>query len=205
MEHITNWMNHNIHLAPWLIAFLIILASVNLPISIDVLLAFTAYLASNALKEKAYLLYFTFILACIIAASTTYWISRSFGPKLLRVKLLSKILNEKRMNKIENIYKKYGSFVFIVGRFIPFGVRNCIFFFSGISKTNYVKFLFFDTLGCLLWCSCFAFLFTAVGKNYQLLISTIKTVNICILIGLVSFLGTFFLYKWVKKRKKHSK
>jgi membrane-associated protein len=201
MEILTAWITQHIHIAPWLIALLIILASVNLPISIDILLAFTAFLASNALKEKAILLYGIFILACIIAASTTYWLSRCFGRKLLKIKLFSKVLSKSRLQKIENIYKKYGCFVFIAARFIPFGVRNCVFFFSGISKTNYAKFLFFDTLGCVIWCASFAFLFTAVGQNYQLLISTIKTVNICILVALVTFLTTFLLYKWRKKRK----
>ena len=42
-------------------------------------------------------------------------------------------------------YKKYGALTLVIGRFIPFGVRNAIFLTSGISKMPFAKFFIFHS------------------------------------------------------------
>ena len=43
--------------------------------------------------------------------------------------------------QIENYYTKYGVVTLLIGRFIPFGVRNCLFVTAGIGKMRFWKFI----------------------------------------------------------------
>lgn len=179
--------------APWVIFVLAILAGLNIPISIDILLALAALIAAHYLPEQWFLFFGLFTFGCIVSAWVSYSLGRFFG-KLTKKK-------DKAL-KVSAFYSKFGVFAFFICRFIPFGVRNIFFMSSGFSKVPFLKFALFDTLACILWSSIFFFSIYNLGQNFNSVLTTLKQLNI-ILFSLFTTVGitAFLFYKFRKKKK----
>ena len=177
--------------APWIIFLLALLAGLNLPMSIDILITLTALLAANYLPEKAYLLFALFTLGCIISAWISYTLGRTFG----------RFVKPERAAKIAAFYEKFGFLTFFICRFIPFGVRNAFFMSSGFSKVPFRKFALFDALACTIWSTLFFSLIYKLGKNFDTVLTHLKHFNIAIFAIFAIALLSFFTYRYIKKRK----
>jgi membrane-associated protein len=180
--------------APYIIFLLALLAGLNLPISIDVLITLTALLAANYLPEKVYLLFSLFTLGCIFSAWLSYSLGRFFG----------RFVKPEKTQKIANFYKKFGVLAFFICRFIPFGVRNAFFMTSGASKVSFRKFALFDAMACTLWSILFFFPIYKLGQNFETVLTHLKHLNIILFsLFLTGGIIAFFFYR--KKAKRISK
>lgn len=203
MEPIVNFIVENSQFAPWMVFALILLAGLNLPISIDVVMVLTAFLAATLIPEHTMLLFFSILFGTYFSAMICYWVGRKLGIKLLKISYFAKLLPDERLKKVGKFYEKYGLLTLLVGRFIPFGVRNCIFMTTGMSKANFRKFIVRDALACSIWASVCFFGFYRLGQNYELLLSKVKTLNLFIFLA---FGVTVIALVWYKKyRKKQSR
>lgn len=199
MDSAIDFIIQNAHLAHWFVFAAILLAGMNIPISIDLVVIVSAVLAANVIPEKRPQLFVSVLLGCWFSAWIAYWIGRLVGPKLTEIRWFSKLLSKKRLKKVKNFYDKYGFWSLMIGRFIPFGVRNCIFMSSGMSKMHFGKFLARDAAACLVWCSASFTAFYLLGQNYQVLYSHVKIFNILIF---SAFSVTVIALIWYKKIKK---
>lgn len=181
--------------SPYIIFGLALLAGLNFPISIDILITITALLAANYLPEKVYILFFLFTLGCIFSA----WISYSLG------RCITKLIKPERALKVAAFYKKFGFFAFFICRFIPFGVRNAFFMSSGFSKVPFRKFALLDALACTIWSSLLFTLIYKLGTNFDAVLQHLKHLNILIFsIFGISF-AAYFIYKYIKRTKSTEK
>lgn len=199
MEKIISIISEHAHHAHWYIFFAIILAGFNIPISIDLLILVSAFLAAAIIPEHTVYLFLSCILGCWFSASAAYWMGRLLGPQLCKMPFFSRLFNVQRLEKMKAFYKKYGMRTLIVGRFIPFGVRNCIFMSSGMSKMHFGKFILIDALACTLWCSIAFSIFYFLGQNYQVIWHYLKTFNLFVF---GAFSVTVIAIVWYKSRKK---
>jgi membrane protein DedA with SNARE-associated domain len=104
----------------------------------------------------------------------------------------------KRLRKVQKFYDKYGLYSLIVGRFIPFGVRNAIFMSSGITKIPFTRFLWFDLIACFIWTSiCFTG-FYLIGHSYETVKHFLASFYLLIF---AAFGVTVISFIWYKKRK----
>jgi membrane protein DedA with SNARE-associated domain len=106
-----------------------------------------------------------------------------------------------RLEKIQRFYSKHGLWTLLLGRFIPFGIRNCIFMSSGMSRVSFMKFAFWDLLACLAWSSVSFYCFYLLGQNYHILFSHLKVINMVIFLA---FSVTVIGFIWYKRRKKRA-
>lgn len=188
--------------APYLIAFLILLAGLNLPISIDVIIVLSAFIAGSLAPEKAVVFFIAITVASYFSAWLSYLFGRIFGRKLLKLKFFAKMLPEEKLERIGRFYAKHGLLVLIIGRFIPFGTRNCIFMTTGITRVNFTQFALRDLIACPIWASAAFYLWYSLGQNLDTLIHFAKTINIIIF---SVFVLTLIGLLWYKKRKKYLK
>lgn len=188
--------------AHWYIFGAIILAGFNIPFSADLLILLAAFLAAVIIPEHSWLLYFSILIGCYLSASCAYWLGRLVGGALSKRKFFSKLLSPEKLAKIQQFYNRYGLWTLVIGRFIPFGVRNCIFMSSGMSKMHYGKFLLMDAFACSLWCSTVFYIFYAVGQNYEPILHYLKTFNLLIF---AAFSVTVIGFFWYKSRKKKTR
>jgi membrane-associated protein len=205
MENIINFIfSHSLH-AHWIVFFALILAGFNLPISEDLMIIISGMLAANVIPEHTLHLFICVFLGCYISDSIVYFLGRTLGRKILNLKWFKKTLPKPKLDQIHNFYKKYGFYTLIIGRFIPFGVRNCLFFTAGMSRMKYVKFLISDGIACIISNSTLFYISYTLGKNYQTFIVYLKKVNVLIFCAFIVTLITLFWYYKKKKRIKLQK
>jgi membrane-associated protein len=199
MDSLIDWILRHAQHAHWFVFGTILLAGVNIPISIDVVVILAGFLAATVIPEHLWHLYFAVFFGCYFSAWIAFWFGRLLGKKFSKFKWFNRVAPPERLQKIQKFYAKHGFWTLLVGRFIPFGVRNCLFMSSGMSRISFVKFALWDLFACLLWSSLAFYCFVTLGHNYHLLFQHIKTINIIIF---AAFSVTVIAVLWYKRRKK---
>jgi membrane protein DedA with SNARE-associated domain len=86
----------------------------------------------------------------------------------------------------------------IVGRFIPFGVRNALFITAGLGKMNAIKFAVSDFIACTISCTFFFWLYFTYGES---VIDIVKRGNIILFTIFAAALAGWFVHKKIRERK----
>jgi membrane protein DedA with SNARE-associated domain len=199
MEQLIPWVTEHAKHAHWFLFLGTLLAGLNLPLSIDLLLLASATLAARVIPENFWALYLCSFFGCLFSAHIAYWLGRTVGIQLVRWRYFAMIISPARIARIRLFYSKYGLFALIIGRFIPFGVRNSLFMSSGIAKVPFLRFVIHDFCACLIWTTlgftCFYFL----SQHYESAISYLRSFYLLFLIALgLAVIGLI----WYKGRKK---
>ena len=201
MEQFVEFITQHASKAHWFIFLSLLLAGCNIPISIDVVLILSAVLAASFVPEHTYLLFGSVLFGCMFSAWIAYFLGRFIGDKLVKFRFFAKLLHPQRLEKLQGFYSKYGIWTFIIGRFSPFGVRNCIFMTSGMSKMPFKTFALRDAVGCTIWTTCSFTVFYMIGQNFQTIWESVKTFNI-IIFAAFSVTGIIVFWYKLKKRKR---
>lgn len=201
MESALSLICEHAHHAHWLVFFLLLLAGLNVPISSDVIILTAGAIASTCIPEHAYSLYAFIYVGYALAAWEAYWIGRLLGPQLYRFRWLSHVITPTRLEKLRHYYAKYGLLTFIVGRFIPGGVRNAMFMSSGLIKMPFHLFILRDGLAAFI-SSLFLF---SVGFIFGEHIEEVKYyfyryAEIILALGCLGIVCAFAYFRYKKKR-----
>lgn len=193
MEELLLIIQDHIHYAHFIIFGAMLLAGLNIPISEDAMLFISALLAS---KHPEYLpqLFLGIYLGAYFSDLICYSLGRFLGPRLFEIRFFAKMVSSERIDKISAYYEKYGVITLILGRFIPFGVRNALFLTAGLGKMNFIKFALSDLLACTISTISFFTLYYHYGESA---ISTIQEGNIVIFALLLVVLSII----WYRKRR----
>lgn len=198
MNALYEWIVAHASSAPYVLFALFLLAGLNIPISIDILVIIAALISATLLPEKTLLLFFCCFFGCYFSAQLSYLLGRVAGRSLLKYKYMRKLFPEHRLLKIQNFYKKHHFIALLVGRFVPFGIRNALFMSSGMTRSNFFKFAAIDFFTCLLWTSVFFTCFYQLGSNYDTLVKYAKFANLIIFFA---FGVTVIAIIWYKRKK----
>ncbi|MBT3235300.1 MAG: DedA family protein [Bdellovibrionales bacterium] len=164
MEELIHYATENVHLAPYIICGALLLAGFNLPVSEDLMLFISAILAREH-EDLAPQLFIGVFVGAYFSDLICYWLGRTVGRKLLTFRFFATMATPQRIETIGNYYQKYGAITLILGRFIPFGVRNALFLTAGISRMNFLKFSLSDLLACTISSITFFYLYFTFGKE----------------------------------------
>ncbi len=189
MDSLIAFIYANLDSAHLIIFSALILAGFNLPVSEDLMLITSGVLASTLIPEHTMQLFLWTFAGCYLSDWISYALGRFLGPKLFRLRWFSRALKPKKMKKIESFYEKYGFWTLMVGRFIPFGVRNLLFITAGMGRMNFLKFILSDGIACLTSNATLFYLAYSFGKNYELLFERLQMFNIAFFITIFLFIG----------------
>jgi len=203
MESIIDFIFANAPHAHWIIFSSLLLAGMNIPISEDLMIIISAILASTVIPENALILFIFLFMGCYFSDSIAYWIGRSLGRKLWNFKWFAKLISKKRLNQAQKYYENHGFLTLLIGRFIPFGIRNTLFITAGMGKMSYGKFLMSDGIACFCSNATLFLLTYMVGKNYRVLLDHLKIVKIVVFILFIAV--CIFLIWYYKKRRQSGK
>jgi membrane-associated protein len=147
METLTLLIESNIQHAHLIIFGALLLAGLNIPVSEDALILIAAVLA-NTYEEYLPRLFIGVYMGAYLSDLICYSLGRFLGPKLFEVRFFAKMATPERIDKIHAFYEKYGVITLLLGRFIPFGVRNGLFLTAGLGQMKFVKFALTDFTAC---------------------------------------------------------
>ncbi len=172
------------------------LSGINIPISEELILLMSGAVGGICGYGMDFIfhLYVWVFVGCWVSAWEAYWIGRLLGPKLLTLKWFKSIITPQRLEKFGNYIEKFGIFAFIIGRFVPCGVRNTLFMTSGLTKMPFKLFLLRDVGACLLASLTLFYLGHLFGENFQMIVNVFKVYQevflVCIVL-LVIGLGVY--------------
>ena len=181
---------------------LLMLAGLNIPFSEDFILIVGGMLGSTLLFQETTTLYIWLFLGCYLSSWEAYWLGRIFGEKLAHYRLFKKTLHPNRLKKIYNFYEKHAFLTLLIGRFIPFGVRNCLFMAAGIAKFPFFRFILRDLIPCLFSSLSIFSLGYTFGKNYQVLYEKLHHYQLILFLSSGVLAIGFILFQYRKKSKK---
>jgi membrane-associated protein len=195
MDFICAFIQEHAFRAHWAVFTLLMLAGLNFPISEDILIILSGFLASTLVPENTWKLYLAVFLGAYLSDWVVYWIGRLWGHRLWRFNWFARLFHPERLKQIERYYAHYGILTLLVGRFIPFGVRNCLFATAGLGKMRFWKFLIADGIACLSSNTSLFALAYFCGKNCTHLVKYLNVVIFSLfLIALIGFI-------WYKRNK----
>ena len=193
MDELIQIIQANIQYAHFIIFGVLLLAGLNIPVSEDAMLFISAILASQN-PEYLMQLFIGVYLGAYFSDLICYSLGRMIGPKLFEIRFFANMVPPERITKISTYYEKYGVVTLILGRFIPFGVRNALFLTAGLGKMNFIKFALSDLLACTISSVSFFSLYYFYGES---VIAYIKQGNM-LLFSLVLVLLCVF---WFRKKQ----
>ncbi|MFD0713221.1 DedA family protein [Paenibacillus sp. GCM10027626] len=183
----------------WGIFAALSLGIIGLPIPDEVLMTYVGY---NVFQGT--LNYPLAIVSAFIGASTGITISYSIGKKL-GLPFLHKYgpkfhITEKRIQRTQTLFEKYGNFLLFIGFFIP-GVRHLTAYVAGISNLQIRKFMLIAYSGALVWCVTLITLGHTLGEKW-FLVSTYLHRYSLYLIGVSIFIAVAIIgYLSLRKSK----
>jgi membrane-associated protein len=172
-----DFIQGNVAYAPFAIFGLLLLAGFNLPVSEDAMIFISAILASQNPDSSTPLFLGAFLGAYFSDLICYAFLGRYLGKKIFKISFFAKMVSQERIEKVNLFYSKYGITTLILGRFIPFGVRNALFFTAGLGRMNALKFALADLLACTISTSTFFWLYYHYGES---VITYIKKGNMII-------------------------
>ncbi len=186
MDHIISIILENVQFAHWIIFGSLLLAGLNLPISEDLMIIISGILASQFVPENTVKIFIFVFLGAYLSDWMIYWMGRTLGRSIILTKWFRKTISIKKLDKAHLFYQKYGFYTLIVGRFIPFGIRNCLFFTAGLGKMSFPRFMLADGIACFISnLTLFIIAFTA-SKNFDSLKIYAKRLNLFIFVIFIS-------------------
>jgi len=174
IQSILTFICAHAHHAHWIIFGLLMLAGLSFPISEDILLLTGGAIASTCIPDQTLHLYTWIYFGCYLSAWEAYWIGRLLGPRLYTIRPFKYIITPERLDVLRHYYAKFGVFTFIVGRFVPGGIRNALFMSSGLTKMPFHLFILRDGLACLISTSTIFTIGFHFGENIEIIIYTVK-------------------------------
>lgn len=145
----------------------------------SLLFAAGAFAALGSLNLAAL---FTFIfIAAVLGDFVNYSAGNYIGPKIFK-KEKSLLFNKNYLMRTEEFYEKHGTKTIIAARFMPI-IRTFAPFVAGIGKMNWLKFVAYNIVGALVWCTLFLFSgyffgnIQLVKENFTLVIMAIIVIS----------------------------
>lgn len=186
-----------------IVIFAILLAcGFGLPMPEDIILISAGILASHGIIDL-YHAHLVCFFGVIIGDGIIYLLGMKLGPQIKNRGPFKKILTPERNERVTEIFRKYGTKVIFMARFMP-GLRMPIFLTSGMFHVKWWIFLGLDGFAALISVPVWVYLGYLFGSNLEQL----EKITHQFQVALYTALGlaiVFFIVKIIlKKRQQRS-
>ena len=188
------------------ILLLITIENVFPPIPSEVILLFAGFMT---IKSELTLVGVIIVstIGSLLGAIILYLIGRLLNEKRLIKIVNGKIgkilhLNKKDILNAIDWFNKEGTKTVLFCRFVPV-LRSLISIPAGISKMSILKFLFYTTIGSLIWNMVLSYLGYLAGANWESVLEIFETYStvIKIILVIIVLVMIFIFYKKKKDKK----
>ncbi len=130
------------------------------------------------------------IMGNILGDNLGYWVARKYGREVLSHVGFRKILESDNFKKIEIKYNINPSFIVFISRFEVLSTLS-INLLSGISKTNYKRYLLPEVLGSIFQVCLYSLIGYFFADSWQSINTTVGKISLIIGLVLVLFLVSY--------------
>jgi membrane protein DedA with SNARE-associated domain len=172
----------------------LMLAGLSVPISED-LIIITGALICQGKPSMLVPIFAATYAGVVISDYFPYLLGKYIRKGTIKSNFSARFFSPRKIVRIHSYLKKYGIFTFIVGRFIPFGVRNTMFLTAGLFDLRLRRFALYDTTAATISVSALFFLAYYFGDAVE---KPFQAVGIALFVLLLSLL-TFVVIRIVGK------
>ena len=184
------------------IALLMFLDNVFPPIPSEIIMPSAGYSAS-----QGELLFVGVVVAgcfgSLLAAALLYWVGYKFEHDAIFrfVDRYGKYLFLKSADVKKSLdwFEKYGHRIVFAGRMIP-AVRSLISIPAGMSRMPFWKFMFYSSLGTIIWTTFLAAVGFYFGENQALMQKIFSQVGYVIIAIVIAIIGWILYRRYMRKR-----
>lgn len=190
----------------WGVGILMAIESSFIPMPSEIVIPPASYLASLG-KMNIWLIIIFGVLGSLVGAIFNYLVGYYLGRPVvykLAESSFSKFLfiNPEKIMKAEKYFLKNSKSATFVGRLIPV-IRQLVSIPAGFCKMQILPFIFYTTLGSLIWVSILAGLGYFIGYNQELLHKYYK--EILMILGVLGSIWIIYkIYKIFRKKSSES-
>jgi membrane-associated protein len=202
MEDLLLFIQAHVPYAPYLIFGALLLAGFNIPVSEDAMIFISAVLSKNY-PQYFIPLVIGLYLGIYLSDLISYWLGRILGEKLFKIRFFANMASPKQIAKVHHFYQKYGMVTILIGRFIPFGVRNGLFLTAGLGKMKFIKFALVDFIASSISTVVYFSLYYHYGNAVIFYVQESNAVIFSVALFIVLIL--YIRKKWRLKKAKQNK
>jgi membrane protein DedA with SNARE-associated domain len=178
---------------------ILLLCGFGLPLPEDIVLAFTGYVVHRGVLP----LWFAIIVGMagvVIGDSTLWFLGHRYGARVMELRLIRRFLPPARLQRVQALYRKYGSRVLFSARFTPV-VRSGVFLFAGWAGVSYLKFILTDGMAALISVPAIITVTYVLGAQIDRAIHAIRGIEHWILLGIALLVMAHILHSHLARRK----
>lgn len=183
------------------IFFLMMIESSFIPFPSEIVLVPAGYLASKGDMDISLILLAS-LLGSIAGALINYYGALYVGRKFLLRYGKYFFISEETLYKMESFFKTHGAISTFTGRLIP-GIRQLISIPAGLSRMNLKVFIFYTSLGALIWSIILVVLGYVIGQNQELIKEYLHQIVIITLI-IVAIIALIYTFNHKRKSRKNA-
>ncbi len=175
------------------------------PIPSEVIFPLAGFVSfkSNFNYLQTFLMSFSGALGATLGSIIIYFISYKIGRKAI-IKIGKYVfVSQKKIEKAEYWFQKYGIYAVFLGRMAP-GIREIISIPAGISKMDFKKFVVFTFSGSLIWSTLLVFAGFYFGNSWESFSTSLHKVFSFVTPLLILVIAISLIYFFFIKRKKIS-
>ena len=163
------------------------------PVPADVVALFGGFLAGNG-AANAWVVFGVVWLANVAGALLVYWIGRRYGERFFGTRVGHLILQPQQLQKLDAFYRRRGTVVIFVSRFLPM-FRAVVPAFAGMSGIGPVKAAVPILVASGLWYGIVVYVGATAGENWETIRAGLESLGRWIyLVALVLAAGVVWVW-----------
>ncbi len=183
-----------------IIIAVVFLGELGIPLPVStLLLAAGSFTVDGTLNM--YILLPLVAITAIIGDSIGYIIGKQFGETFVTYYFRKSGLTPKRIERIENLFRRWGMILIFLSRFVLTPLCIPINLFAGMSEFPFWRFFAMVVIGEIIWASTYLYLGYVFGVNWMAVSSYIGNTPWIIVLLIVGITSLFIAAKIKKKRK----
>jgi membrane protein DedA with SNARE-associated domain len=180
--------------------FLLLLAGLNVPISED-LVIITGALICHANPQLLIPTFAAMYTAIAISDYFPYFLGKFIRKGTIKSSFITMLFSQKRLDKTQRYLEKFGIFTFIVGRFIPFGVRNTLLFSAGFFGLRLRRFALYDIVAVTISVTTLFSLVYIFGDEIEKPFNAVGKILFVMVLSMVVFIAIRLVRRIIFQRK----
>ena len=167
------------------------------PVPADVVALFGGFLAGNG-AASPWIVFLVVWLANVAGALLVYWIGRRYGERFFSTRVGRLILQPHQLQKLDAFYRRRGTIVIFVSRFLPM-FRAVVPAFAGMSGISLGKAAVPVLVASGLWYGLVVYVGATAGENWEAIRAGLESLGRWIyLVALVLLAGV--VWAWWRSR-----
>jgi membrane protein DedA with SNARE-associated domain/rhodanese-related sulfurtransferase len=177
----------------------VLLDQLGLPTpAIPALLVAGALAADGKLSAPA--LFGVAVAATLIADSVWYAAGRRYGNGIMKALCRVSLTPDYCVNQTQTLFERWGANALLVANFVP-GLATIAPPLAGATGVGWLRFLFFSTLGAILWAGAGLGVGMVFKAQIEVLLAWLERMGTMAVTVLVASCAAYIAYKWWERRR----